>query len=79
MIGATLEVQEGNRGSTPSLAMGDVLVQNAALTFADFAIFQHWKMTDESAVLVGMDVLGLVDVLIIDYRRKELQVKLRRI
>jgi hypothetical protein len=25
-----------------------------------------------------MDVLGLLDTLIIDYRRKELQVKLRR-
>jgi hypothetical protein len=30
-------------------------------------------------MLIGMDVLGLVDTLIIDYRRKELQVRLRRI
>jgi hypothetical protein len=29
-------------------------------------------------MLIGMDVLGLLDTLIIDYRRKELQVKLRR-
>ena len=78
VIGATLDVQEGSRGTTPSLVMGDLIVQNAGLTFADFAIFQHWRMTDEPAVLVGMDVLGLVDVLIIDYRRKELQIKLRR-
>ena len=32
----------------------------------------------EPALLIGMDVLGLLDTLIIDYRRKELQVKLRR-
>jgi hypothetical protein len=28
-------------------------------------------------MLVGMDVLGLLDVLVIDYRRRELHVKLR--
>ncbi|MGH8242203.1 MAG: aspartyl protease family protein [Steroidobacteraceae bacterium] len=78
VTGATLDVQTGNRVSTPSLAMGEILVRNAAMTFADFAIFEHWKMTKEPAMLVGMDVLGLLDTLIIDYRRRELQVKLRR-
>ena len=78
VTGATLDVQTGNRVSTPSIAMGEVMVRNAAMTFADFAIFEHWKLTDEPAMLIGMDVLGLLDTLIIDYRRKELQVKLRR-
>ena len=78
VTGATLDVQTGNRVSTPSLMMGDILVRNPGMTFADFAIFDHWKLKDEPAMLVGMDVLGLLDTLIIDYRRKELQVKLRR-
>jgi hypothetical protein len=78
VTGATLDVQVGNRVATPSLAMGEILVRNPAMTFADFAIFEHWKMTDEPAMLIGMDVLGLLDTLIIDYRRKELQVRLRR-
>jgi len=29
-------------------------------------------------MLIGMDVLGLIDTLIIDYRRRELQVRLHR-
>ncbi|MGQ0429155.1 MAG: retropepsin-like aspartic protease [Gammaproteobacteria bacterium] len=78
IIGATLDVQAGERGNTPSIVMGEVLVRNSAMTFADLAIFQHWRMTAEPAMLVGMDVLGLLDILIIDYRRKELQIKLRR-
>jgi len=78
VTGTTLDVQEGNRVATPSLALGDLLIRNSAMTFADFAIFQHWKMTDEPAMLIGMDVLGLLDTLVIDYRRKELHVKLRR-
>jgi hypothetical protein len=78
VTGATLDVQVGNRVATPALALGEILVRNPAMTFADFAIFQHWKMTDEPAMLIGMDVLGLLDTLIIDYRRRELHVKLRR-
>ena len=78
VTGATLDVQIGNRVSTPSLALGDILVRNPAMTFADFAIFEHWKMTEEPAMLIGMDVLGLVDTLVIDYRRRELQVRLKR-
>jgi hypothetical protein len=78
VTGATLDVQVGSRVATPSLALGGIMVRNPAMTFADFAIFEHWKMTKEPAMLIGMDVLGLLDTLIIDYRRKELQVKLRR-
>lgn len=77
VIGATLDVQEGDRSTTPSLLMGGLRVTSGAMTFADFAIFEHWKMLDEPAMLIGMDVLGLLDTLIIDYRRRELQVKLR--
>jgi len=79
VIGATLDIQIGDRVSTPALAMGDIVVRNPAMTFADFSIFKHWKMTDEPAMLVGMDVLGLIETLIIDYRRRELQVRLRRL
>lgn len=78
VTGATLDIQTGNRVATPALTMGEVRVINPAMTFADFDIFKFWKMTEEPAMLVGMDVLGLLDTLIIDYRRKELQVKLRR-
>ena len=78
VVGATLDVQTGDRIATPAIVMGDILVRNAAMTFADFMIFTHWKMTAEPAMLIGMDVLGLLDTLIIDYRRRELQVRLRR-
>jgi predicted aspartyl protease len=78
VTGATLDVQMGNRIATPSIALGEVLVRNPAMTFADFAIFEYWDLTDEPAMLIGMDVLGLLDTLVIDYRRRELQMKIRR-
>jgi predicted aspartyl protease len=78
VTGATLDIQTGNRIATPSITIGEIRVFNPAMTFADFAIFEHWKLTEEPAMLIGMDVLGLLDTLIIDYRRKELQIRLRR-
>jgi len=78
VFGSTLDMQVGTRLATPALALGTLLVRSPAMTFADFEIFKYWKMTEEPAMLIGMDVLGLLDTLIIDYRREELQVKLSR-
>jgi hypothetical protein len=36
-------------------------------------IFEHWHLSKEPVLLIGMDTLGLLDVFIIDYRRRELQ------
>ena len=76
VFGSTLDMQVGTRLETPALRLGTLLVRSPAMTFADFEIFKHWKMTEEPAMLIGMDVLGLLDTLIIDYRRRELQVRL---
>jgi len=78
VIGATLDMQVGTRLETPTLRLGTILVRNPPMTFADFEIFKYWHMTEEPTMLVGMDVLGLLDAMIIDYRRKELQVRLPR-
>ena len=78
ITGATLDIEFGDRIATPAVAMGDIIVKHPAMTFSDFSIFKHWKLTNEPAMLVGMDLLGLIDTLIIDYRRRELQIRLHR-
>ena len=78
VFGSTLDMQVGTRLETPALALGNLQVRSPAMTFADFEIFKYWKLTEEPAMLIGMDVLGLLDTLIIDYRRRELQVRLPR-
>jgi hypothetical protein len=47
------------------------------VSYGDMRIFEHWRLTDEPAMLVGMDALGLLDTLVIDYRRHELQIRMR--
>jgi hypothetical protein len=81
--GVTTDVQDGDAGRTPPLLMGEsdqggvVEIHYHDMTFGDMHIFEHWHLTEEPVMLIGMDALGLLDTLIIDYRRHELQVRMR--
>jgi Aspartyl protease len=78
IIGVTLDVQSGDNVVAPDINFGHhLLVKGARVTFGDMYLFQHWKLTDKPALTIGMDLLGSFDVLIIDYSRKELQVRTR--
>jgi hypothetical protein len=77
VTGTTLDVQRGDLVPTPVITIGDLKIRHAYITAGDMYIFQYWGMTREPAVLIGMDLLGLFDKLIIDYKRRELQVLMR--
>jgi predicted aspartyl protease len=77
IIGVTEDVQEAARIRIPSVVAGDLIVRNASIMFSDLYIFDHWRLRAEPALLIGMDVLGVLDTLIIDYRRSELQIRIR--
>jgi Aspartyl protease len=75
IVGATLDEQRGELVGAPAITMGPIQMRDAGVTFADIYIFKYWKMLGEPALIIGMDALGTVDTLIIDYRRKELQIR----
>jgi Aspartyl protease len=83
IIGVTDDVQGGDVARTPPLVIGTntqggvVEIRYHDVTFGDMHIFEHWHLTGEPVMLVGMDALGLLDTLIIDYRRRELQMRMR--
>jgi hypothetical protein len=77
VMGVTLDVQSGDYLLAPDVDFGNLLLRGIHVTFADMYLFQHWNMTDEPALTIGMDMLGTFDVLIIDYARRELQVRPR--
>jgi predicted aspartyl protease len=78
VIGVTEDVQKAAPVRIPRFVAGDMVVRNAEIIFSDVYIFDHWQVRDEPALLIGMDLLGLLDTLIIDYRRNELQLKTMR-
>lgn len=78
IVGVTLDVQSGEQVGAPDIDFGHHLtVRNARVLFGDMYLFQHWKLNETPTLCIGMDLLGSFDVLIIDYNRKELQVRTR--
>ena len=75
--GATDDIQPGQSHLMPPIALGPAMIRGSDLTFCDLHIFESWGLTQTPTLLIGMDTLGLLDVLIIDYRRQELQIRLR--
>jgi len=77
VLGATGQWQTGVGLNLSPVYLGSLVVRNAHVTFADLHIFDHWGLNDQPAMVIGMDLIGLVDQLVIDYRRGELQIKPR--
>jgi predicted aspartyl protease len=73
----TAEAQAGESFPSPPINLGSIEILGARITYGEMHIFGHWHLTKEPAVLIGMDVLGLLDTFIIDYRRHELQFRMR--
>ena len=77
VIGITEDIQTAAMVRIPSITAGQMIVRNAPVRFTDLHIFDHWKLTSQPALLIGMDVLGTLDTLVIDYARGELQLRTR--
>lgn len=76
IVGATKDVQKGELMDTPPIGLGAITIHDPGVTFGDLYIFHQWRLTNEPAILIGMDTLGLLDTLVIDYRRHELQLRM---
>jgi hypothetical protein len=75
VIGETLERQKGERRPVPVVRVGKLQSPTPSFIFGDFHVFKLWGLEEEPAIVMGMDMLGSLDTLVIDYRRCELRVR----
>jgi hypothetical protein len=75
IIGATMVAEDGEIIATPAIELGTIKMVDPGVTFADLYIFKQWKLIGEPAILIGMDALGVLDALVIDYRQHELHMR----
>jgi predicted aspartyl protease len=78
IVGVTLDVAHGKSIPIPSIALGGIEIRNMRVVFGDMFIFDKWDMTRDPAILIGMDVIGSLDKLVIDYKLRELHIRARR-
>jgi len=72
VFGSTDAVVRGEIGTAPVITLGPIKIADVGLIYGDFHIFHVWKMDDQPALIIGMDVLGSVRSLEIDFRNQEL-------
>lgn len=78
--GVTGDVQHGVRHSAPlirldCLASSDyqfILIRDVPIAYGDFHVFKLWGLRNEPALLVGMDILGRMEELVIDYGNRKM-------
>ncbi len=75
--GVTLDVAVGDMMRAPVVSVGPLQLIGINITYGDMYIFERWKLNREPVLVLGMDVLGTVDTLVIDYRLRQLQMRLR--
>jgi len=59
-----------------SMNMGDLRMTNLAVVFADLHIFDHWKINEKPALLLGVDVLKLFARVELDFGAEQLLFRL---
>ena len=69
--GATPDIADGDVQAIREATIGDMTLSNLEVIFADFHVFKLWGLDQEPALLIGMDMLGVLERLVIDYRRNE--------
>jgi predicted aspartyl protease len=77
VYGATMDIHKGEYYFAPPIRIGPATLNDVAIIYGDFHVFKVWGLEDTPVMLLGMDVLGVLDQLVIDYRRKQLHVRTR--
>lgn len=75
--GVTAQIQNGEFVTTPSIRLGSLQLAHVGVTFGDMHVFEIWGLLQEPALLIGMDVLGVLDTLVIDYGNEQVQLRPR--
>jgi len=73
VFAATSQAVFGNLLAAPSIRLGGVEIDNLRVVFGDFEVFRMWGVGDQPAIVLGMDILGTTQALMIDYRRGEIR------
>ena len=72
VYGATKDVESGELARVPVVALDSLRIENVELVFGHFHIFKVWKMENQPAMIIGMDILGTTTAMAIDFKNHDL-------
>ncbi len=75
VYGATQEVESGELQRAPTIVLDGLRITDAEIVYGDFHIFKVWALDQKPAMILGMDVLGTVASLSIDFKNQDIYVE----
>lgn len=69
VYGVTKDISSGDLVTAPEISLGPATISRLSVVYGNFNIFKVWHLQSTPAVIVGMDVLGTVDSLVIDFAK----------
>jgi len=71
VYGATAQVERGEIWRAPTILIDTMRINDVQVVYGDFHIFKVWEMQNTPAMIVGMDVLGTVSSLGMDFKNED--------
>jgi predicted aspartyl protease len=75
VLGATTDVSAGTYFRAPKITIGEADLVDLPVTFGDLHVFKIWGLTETPALVIGMDMLGMLRRFVVDYKRREFQLQ----
>ncbi|MGH8200263.1 MAG: aspartyl protease family protein [Steroidobacteraceae bacterium] len=72
VFGVTRQIALGSAIRSPTIALGPIAIQHLHIVYTHVAIFKVWNLESRPAAIIGMDVLGSVSALVLDYGRSRI-------
>jgi predicted aspartyl protease len=79
VIGQTLTKQLGLQHVVRDVVVADTRTHYVNVVFGDFYMFKLWDLDKDPTLVIGMDLMGGLDTLVIDYGRREVQFRSRKL
>lgn len=67
IYGVTRQVSRGGLAVSPMISLGPAAVLGLRVVYSDIPIFKTWHLDSQPALIIGMNALGVVDALVLDY------------
>jgi predicted aspartyl protease len=75
--GVTADVQMAELMAAPRITLGELRLERVSISYGDLHVFDVWDLRGEPALLLGMDVLGIFDMVVFDYATAQVHFKPR--
>lgn len=70
VFGATTEVVAGDAQVVPTISIEQLRISDVTVVYGAFHIFNVWNLESRPALIIGMDILGTVGAISIDFKHQ---------